>query len=560
MKEINIKGDIISDSLVPIYEWYEIPHTCAKNVINSLKEANGEPIRIKINSGGGSVFSASEIYTELINYKGEKIVEIQGMAGSSASIIAMAGDKIFISPVGQIMIHNASLSNASGNKNDLEHTKNILNNIDDTIANAYILKTGLSRETILEMMNKETWFTPQQAKELNFVDEIINMPDIESNYNFHNSLYNSYSIMNKVNVKQMEEKRKMDNNIAILENQLKQSDYNQIENIQPIKKGLYLGKNESFENRISEESRLLKNDINLGDVIRGIVTGKMNDTVKNSINTTVSGVLIPEVLSSQVLDLARNNSLFASAGVPIIPMETNNLVISRIKKDAEFSFKQEGEEGKEASLELDSISLDAKTIYGYAYITLEAINSSQNLDSIVKQAFSKAIANSIDLAFLYGQNGEDFAPSGIMNDSEIESIESRNRAYDDFIRAKSKIRQNNGIVDTYAINSYTEEQLELLKDSNGNYIEMPKCMEGIKRVVTNQLKHNDEDNTNHALIFDSSALLIGIQQNLRIKIMEDTECLKRGLVAFQIYAMLDCKVVNPKSVVKIANSCITNAI
>lgn len=568
MFEINIKGDIIANELSNYYEYFDMPYTSPQNIINALQEANGEPIKVKINSGGGDVFSASEIYTELINYKAQKVVEIQGLAGSSASIIAMCaineGDKIIISPLGQIMIHNASCG-TSGDKNDLEHTKQVLDNIDETIANAYILKTGLEREKILEMMNKETWFTPQQAKEFGFVDEIINMPNDEKCPTFYNSLNKSYEIINKL---KMEDVKENMDRVNILEQKIKDDKDNEIISNILIEKesrdNLFLNKKESFENRISANERALKKDVNLGDIIKGIVTGQWkSNEIKNTITSTMSGALIPQVLSSQVLDYARNYSLFMNEdiNIPIVPMKSDNISISRVKRDASgFAFKREGEEGSEISLELDSVNLKAKTFYGYIYLTLEAIQSSLNLDSIVRTTLAKAVANAVDLAILYGQNGDDFAPNGIMKEEGIETITPNGVGFDDIIRARAKISQNNGVATCYAINSFTEEQLSLLKDSQGNYIEKPKSLDGIRQIVTNQLKHDNIEGTNDVLVFDEKAIVIGIMQDIQLKMIEDTECLKRGLVGIRVTMMLDAKVVQPKHICKIEGLNINNTL
>lgn len=196
MYAIEVKGDIIDDSEAWFYDWFDEPYTSPKKIKDQLLNANNQPIKVKINSGGGSVFSASEIYTELKNYENEVLIEIQGLAGSAASVIAMSGNKISMSPVAQIMIHNASCT-TSGDKNNLDHTRQVLNSIDEMIANAYVLKTNLKHEEVLEMMNKETWLTAQKAKELGFCDEIIfDNKNILSN--FSNSTSNFYNFINSM--------------------------------------------------------------------------------------------------------------------------------------------------------------------------------------------------------------------------------------------------------------------------------------------------------------------------------------------------------------------------
>ncbi len=321
---------------------------------------------------------------------------------------------------------------------------------------------------------------------------------------------------------------------------------------------LFLNKGDKLKDRINvkEGNEVLNQPGALGNVIKGMVTGQWDDDrLKNVVTTTATGVLIPEVLSANIIDLARDLSLFTSAGVPTVPMDTNNMTISRVKTDPTFAFKEEGEEAQASDFELDSIKLESKTVYGYAYITLEAIQSSKNLDSIVRKVFAQAMANTIDKAFIYGQKNDSseydtFAPEGIVNDPLVNTIEAANGDYDDFIKAIGKVRKANGVPTVYGINSETEELLSLLKTSDGQYLEKPKSIQGLTEIVSNQLKY-DEILGSDALVFDPNALLVGMQNNIQIKIIEDSECLKKGLVGFQIYSMLDCKAVQPKHICKI---------
>ena len=176
--KINIKGPIVSNSDAWIYEWFGIEATSPNMVSKALEKANGEDIEVEINSGGGSVFAGSEIYTAIKSYKGNVVVKIVGLAASAASVIAMAGKRVIMSPTAQIMIHNVS-SRASGDYRDMEHTAEVLRNANDTIANAYRIKTGKTQEELLALMDKETWMTAEKAKELGFIDEIMFENDLQ---------------------------------------------------------------------------------------------------------------------------------------------------------------------------------------------------------------------------------------------------------------------------------------------------------------------------------------------------------------------------------------------
>lgn len=170
--KINVKGPIIPSSHQRIYDWFGIEATSPKRISELIDKANGEDLEVEINSGGGSVFVASEIYTALKSYQGNVVVKIVGLAASAASVIAMAGKKIIMSPTAQLMIHNSS-SYASGDYRDMEHTAEVLKSINDTIANAYRIKTGMSQEDLLALMDNETWLKADKAKELKFIDEIM---------------------------------------------------------------------------------------------------------------------------------------------------------------------------------------------------------------------------------------------------------------------------------------------------------------------------------------------------------------------------------------------------
>lgn len=169
MKTINIKGAIISNDMKEVYDWFEMESTCPYDVTQHL---NGEDVKLIINSGGGSVFAGTEIYTALKAYQGKVVVEIHSLAGSSASVMAMAGDEVYISPVAQVMIHNVSMG-AQGDVNDMNQAAEILKNANEALANAYILKTGLPKEEVLAMMDKETWLNADTAVEKGFADKIM---------------------------------------------------------------------------------------------------------------------------------------------------------------------------------------------------------------------------------------------------------------------------------------------------------------------------------------------------------------------------------------------------
>lgn len=169
---IKINGTIVGNDDKWIYDWCEMEAFCPKD----LNLVDGEDIDIEINSPGGYIFPASEIYTALMQHKGNVNITITGRAASAASVIAMAGTKVTMSPTAQMMIHNVSASGA-GDYRDFEHYAEQLKKSNDTIANAYMIKTGKTREEILKLMDHETWFTPDEALKNGFIDEILSKED-----------------------------------------------------------------------------------------------------------------------------------------------------------------------------------------------------------------------------------------------------------------------------------------------------------------------------------------------------------------------------------------------
>jgi len=172
VKKVNIKGPIIPSNDQRIYDWYEMEATSPKKVMEAINAAEGDELEVEINSGGGSVFAGSEIYTALKSYEGNVTVKIVGIAASAASVIAMAGSKVIMSPTSQIMIHNVS-SMADGDHRDMAHMSEILKGANETIANAYRIKSGKTQEELLTLMDNETWLTPKQAVEIGLADEIM---------------------------------------------------------------------------------------------------------------------------------------------------------------------------------------------------------------------------------------------------------------------------------------------------------------------------------------------------------------------------------------------------
>lgn len=129
-------------------------------------------ITVWINSPGGDCVAAAQIYNMLMDYKGNVTIKIDGIAASAASVIAMAGTKVIVSPVSMMMIHNP-MTAAFGNASEMEKAIAMLDEVKESIINAYEIKTGMSRAKLSHLMDAETWMNANMAVELGFADEIM---------------------------------------------------------------------------------------------------------------------------------------------------------------------------------------------------------------------------------------------------------------------------------------------------------------------------------------------------------------------------------------------------
>ncbi len=138
---------------------------------DELNAGSGD-ITVWINSPGGDCVAAAQIYNMLSGYKGRVTVKIDGIAASAASVIAMAGDTVLVSPVSMVMVHNPATM-AWGDHAEMQKAIDMLAEVKESIINAYVLKTGLSRPKLSHLMDAETWMDANKAVELGFADEIM---------------------------------------------------------------------------------------------------------------------------------------------------------------------------------------------------------------------------------------------------------------------------------------------------------------------------------------------------------------------------------------------------
>ena len=211
-RTLEINGVIAEES------WFEDDVT-PKLFKKELNEGRG-PITLWINSPGGDCIAASVIYTALKDYPGKVCVKVSGLAASAASVIAMAGDTVEMAATAMLMIHNPSTF-AYGDHSEMKKAIKMLDEVKESIINAYELKTHLNRDEIARLMENETWMNANKAIELGFADKII---DGEKQGEFNDSFSFSAktsekALMGKISAK-LKEERLSGLSIAELERRL----------------------------------------------------------------------------------------------------------------------------------------------------------------------------------------------------------------------------------------------------------------------------------------------------------------------------------------------------
>ena len=172
MVTIQMNGEVIPSDYADVYDYLGYENINPKAIKQALNEANGSDIELEINSPGGYVDAGSEIYTALKEYSGKVTAKITGQACSAASWIALAADRVEMSPTAQIMIHRASTMSI-GNSDDLASDLNALNSLDKSFVDLYSQRTGLDAQEVYRLMCNTTWMNAKEAVDKGFADEIM---------------------------------------------------------------------------------------------------------------------------------------------------------------------------------------------------------------------------------------------------------------------------------------------------------------------------------------------------------------------------------------------------
>ncbi len=169
--KIEVKGPVINDDQSFFYDYFGQPYISPAKLNEALPKDDSD-VELIINSNGGDVYAASDIWTSLKEYHGIVTAKVYGMAASAASVIAMAADKLIMSPTARLMIHNSS-TYGEGDHEEFSDVSKLLKGTDKSIAQAYMDKTGKSEKEVLNIMENTSYYTAEEALEAGLIDEVM---------------------------------------------------------------------------------------------------------------------------------------------------------------------------------------------------------------------------------------------------------------------------------------------------------------------------------------------------------------------------------------------------
>ena len=292
--------------------------------------------------------------------------------------------------------------------------------------------------------------------------------------------------------------------------------------------------------------------LDLGKYVRGALTGNWDNAdleqkEYRALSTTTGQVLIPKRLSADILQQVMNKSLIYGSGVPIVEMPNGNLTIAKIKNNPVYGFKEELAAVTPQDATFEGVDLKGKMVYGLMKISIEALESSANLENVLKQAMGNAIADAIDKSILYGLGDKEI--KGLFNTTGINEVIATTTDYKEFVNAVGKIRVKNGNPTVMGINADTDTKLNLLADTTGQPLNAPKVIDGLNRIVSNQLI-SDEINGSDGIVYDPNALIIGQQVQFKFAVSESLG-FEDGSVYLRVYSLLDMAAVRPEYITRI---------
>jgi len=309
-----------------------------------------------------------------------------------------------------------------------------------------------------------------------------------------------------------------------------------------------------------------------GRAIRGIVNGnwKGSELEKRALfggHGAAGGYLIPETLAAEFIDLARNQSVIFNAGARTLPMPTPDVLLARLVNDPTAVWRGEGVEiTEDTTMEFGAFKLSAKKLACLITASVELVEDSANIDSIVRNAISQALALKLDYAALEGTGGP-IEVQGIIGwvgqTPGVQIVEPGGNGaaiedYDDFSAAVEKVLTKNGKADVLIMAPRTFGAVDRLKEATTNApLAPPASFKALRQLVSNQVPINliygTATNASHAFVGDFSGVLVGMRTDMRLEVSREAgDSFKKGQVQIRAYLRADVLPTNPEHICVIA--------
>ena len=507
-----------------------------------LYDGRGD-ITVFINSPGGDVWAASQIYTMLREYSGRVTVKIDGIAASAASVVAMAGDEVLISQTASMMIHNPETI-AAGDGEEMLRAKAMLDEVKESIINAYQSKTGLPREQISEMMSAETWMNARKAVELGFADSILYeytpVPN-ESQPMLFSPLVVTNSLINQISGG-----KHMSGSFEQIQAQL--SDLGkQIENLNqrdvPLlnSPGVY-----NIQRGTGEYSKAFWNALR-GRGVSNVLSEGMD---------TSGGFLVPEEFSNTLVEALAEQNIFRQIA-RIVSTSREKLKVPIATASGTASWLEENEDVPDSDSTFGQIILTAYKLGTMMKASSELIEDAAfNIQSYIAAEFARRIGAREEEAFCIGDGvGK---PTGIFSAEGGVSIGATASGadtitFDDIIDLFYSLKPPYRIRAVFVTNDSTLKVLRKIRDNNGQYIWQPSVKDGTpdtilgKPVYTSPYAPEIDAGATPMAFGDFSYYWIADRRDTRFKVLSELFA-QKDQIGFFATNRVDGKLVLPEAI------------
>ena len=488
---------------------------------SELNAGTGD-ISVWINSPGGDVFAASQIYNMLRAYRGKVTVRIDSLAASAASIVAMAGDEVQISPVGQIMIHNPQMF-TGGDSEELRTGARALDEIKESIINAYQLKTKLPRKQLAQLMNDETWLNACRAIELGFADKIIG----DDSGTLTASQYSPRTVTN-----------------SIVQALKKESEPNMGGKI------VY-----TWGNNHIEEKRGIVGDEYKKNFMNAIKTNFKNNYLRGG-SLPDGGYLLPVEWHDEIISALSQANILREIGRVIQTASEHKISIVATKPQA--AWVAEGQEISFTKETFNQISLNAYKIAIAIKISTELLQDSYyDIESHLTQEFSTAIGAAEEEAMLLGDGNN--MPKGLiptLTQSASGTLQTTGAeiSADDLLTLQFSLRRPYRKSAVWLTSDAGLAMIRRLKDTTGNFIWQPSLTETEPSKLFGQAIYTSEFMPapiagNVAVLYGDfkDYFLIGERGQMEMQPLRELFAMS-GQVAYLMTSRVDSVLSNPEAI------------